>query len=235
MAIIAFDPEFEGIFITKQAEEAGLVGIGGSLSVKSLLSAYSSGLFPWYTEGEPIMWWSPDPRTLLIPEKFKPSHSLRQTLRKNKFTVTVDTVFSQVINACRITPRKDQTGTWITPEVEKAYTAFHKAGYAHSFETWFEGKLVGGLYGVSLGKAFFGESMFYHMTDASKVAFYYLVQFALYHGFLFIDAQMKTDHLLSLGAETIPRAEFLKVLQSALQWPTIKGKWTKYIQEIQSK
>ncbi|MDK2909419.1 MAG: leucyl/phenylalanyl-tRNA---protein transferase [Bacteroidales bacterium] len=235
MAIIAFDPEYEGMLISKQAEEAGLVGIGGNLSIKSLLSAYSSGLFPWYTEGEPIMWWSPDPRTLLIPEKFKLSHSLRQTLRKNKFQVTVDTVFPQVINACRVTPRKDQTGTWITSEVEKAYTSFHKAGYAHSFETWFEGKLVGGLYGVSLGKAFFGESMFHHMTDASKVAFYYLVQFALHHGFLFIDAQMKTEHLLSLGAETIPRAEFLKVLQSALQWPTIKGKWTKYFQEIQGK
>jgi leucyl/phenylalanyl-tRNA--protein transferase len=233
MAIIAFDPEYEGMLISRQAEEAGLVAVGGNLSLKSLLSAYSSGMFPWYTEGEPIMWWSPDPRTLLIPEKFRLSHSLRQTLRKNKFRVTADTAFAQVIHACRTTPRKGQNGTWITPEVEKAYIAFHKSGYAHSFETWYQGQLVGGLYGVSLGKAFFGESMFHHMTDASKVAFYHLVQFAIQQGFLFIDAQMKTEHLISLGAETIPRAEFLRVLQTALQWPTIKGRWTKYLQQIE--
>lgn len=231
MAIIALDPEYEGIMISRQAEEAGLVAIGGNLKVKTLINAYSTGLFPWYTEGEPIMWWSPDPRTLLIPDKFRPSHSLRQTLRKKKFRVTIDTVFAEVIHACRTTPRKDQNGTWITEEVERAYIALHKAGFAHSFETWFDDELVGGLYGVSLGKAFFGESMFYHMTDASKVAFYYLVQFALQQGFLFIDAQMKTDHLISLGAETIPRAEYLRVLETALQWPTLKGKWTKYLQE----
>lgn len=231
MAIIALDPEYEGIIISRQAEEAGLVAIGGNLKVKTLINAYSSGLFPWYTEGEPIMWWSPDPRTVLIPDKFRPSHSLRQTLRKKKFRVTLDTAFAEVIHACRTIPRKDQNGTWITEEVEKAYIALHKAGYAHSFETWFGDELVGGLYGVSLGKAFFGESMFYRMTDASKVAFYYLVQFSLQQGFLFIDAQMKTEHLLSLGAETIPRAEYLRVLETALQWPTLKGKWTKYLRE----
>ncbi|MGC8865453.1 MAG: leucyl/phenylalanyl-tRNA--protein transferase [Bacteroidales bacterium] len=231
MAVIALDPEYEGIIISRQAEEAGLVAIGGSLSVKSLLNAYSTGLFPWYTDGEPIMWWSPDPRTLLIPDKFRPSHSLRQTLRKKKFRVTVDTAFAEVIHACRTTPRKDQEGTWITAEVEKAYTNLHKAGYAHSFETWYGEELVGGLYGVSLGKAFMGESMFHHMTDASKVAFYYLVQFTLQQGFLFIDAQMKTEHLTSLGAESIPRAEYLSVLETALRWPTLKGKWTKYLHE----
>jgi len=226
MAIIALDPKYAGYIVSKKAEEEGLVAIGGRLDVKSLLQAYSTGIFPWYTKGEPIMWWSPDPRTILVPEKFRVSHSLRQTIRKNRYMVTSDQAFAEVIGQCRRVARKGQRGTWITPEVEKAYIRLHKAGYAHSFESWSDGRLVGGLYGVSLGKAFFGESMFHLETDASKSAFYHLVSYTKQQGFLFIDAQMETGHLMSLGADNIPRREFLAVLKSALQWPTLKGQWT---------
>ena len=225
MAIIALEPKYEGYLISKKAEEEGLVAIGGHLSVKSLLCAYSSGIFPWYAEGKPIMWWSPDPRTILIPEKFKPSHSLRQLIKQRRFRITCDTAFREVVHHCGIVPRKGQDGTWITPEVKKAYHKLHKAGYAHSFETWLGDRFVGGLYGVSLGRAFFGESMFYLENNASKVAMYYLVEFAKCHGFLFIDAQIETTHLLSLRAENIPRREFLAALHHALQFPTLKGEW----------
>lgn len=225
MAIIALEPKYEGYLISKKAEEEGLVAIGGDLSVKSLLRAYSSGIFPWYTKGEPIMWWSPDPRTILIPEKFKLSHSLRQLIKQQRFRITCDTTFKEVIHYCQIMPRKNQNDTWITPEIEKAYYKMHKAGYAHSFETWLDDRLVGGLYGVSLGRAFFGESMFHLVNNASKVAMYYLVEFAMHHGFLFIDAQMETSHLINLGAENIPRKEFLLALQHAIQFTTLKGKW----------
>lgn len=226
MAIIALDAKYAGYIISKKAEEEGLVAIGGRLNVESLLQAYSTGIFPWFTKGEPIMWWSPDPRTILVPEKFRVSHSLRQTIRTKRFTVTTDKAFAEVIGQCRRVMRKGQQGTWITREVEKAYIRLHKAGYAHSFESWRDGSLVGGLYGVSLGKAFFGESMFHLETDASKAAFYHLVSFARQQGFLFIDAQMETGHLISLGAENIPRREFLAVLQTALQWQTLKGPWS---------
>ncbi len=226
MAVIALEPEYEGYIISKRAEEEGLVAIGGKLNKKTLIDAYSHGIFPWYTKGEPIMWWSPDPRYILLPEQFKISHSLRNLLNRNLYTVTCDTAFTAVMNMCMKVPRPGQNGTWITTEMIKAYTGLHKSGIAHSFETWHDGRLVGGLYGVSIGKAFFGESMFHIERDASKVAFHALVQKVKKEGFLFIDAQMHTEHLVSLGAIGIPRREFLSVLQSALKWETSKGLWT---------
>ncbi|MDO9511481.1 MAG: leucyl/phenylalanyl-tRNA--protein transferase [Bacteroidales bacterium] len=226
MPVIALEEKYTGFTVSKQAVNEGLIAIGGNLSVNTLIGAYSEGIFPWFTKDEPIFWWSPDPRIILIPEKFNISHSLKQRVRSQKFEVSSDRNFKSVIENCARINRKDQDDTWITKDIIKAYTALHKAGYAHSFETWHNGELVGGLYGVSLGRAFFGESMFHSETDASKVAFHALVQFALKHNFYFIDAQMKTNHLTSLGAEGIPRVEFRQILKTALEWPTIKGKWT---------
>jgi leucyl/phenylalanyl-tRNA---protein transferase len=207
------------------AEPEGLLAVGGDLSPDRLLTAYANGIFPWYSENEPILWWSPDPRLVLFPQKFIVSSSLQRTIRKNSFTVRMDTAFEQVISACAKTERKDQEGTWITEEMKSAYLALHKLGFAHSVECYFEGQLVGGLYGVSLGKAFFGESMFHTMTDASKVAMHYLVEKAKKSELLFIDSQVETDHLISLGAELIPRKDYLKLLKKALKAPTSVVRW----------
>lgn len=226
MAVIALEDKYAGFSVSKQAVDEGLIAVGGDLSVKTLISAYSEGIFPWFTKNEPIFWWSPDPRMVLIPENFKISKSFKQRLRSQKFDITIDTEFRKVVEFCAIITRKDQNDTWITRDVIKSYTALHKAGYAHSFETRLNGELVGGLYGVSLGRAFFGESMFHLESDASKFAFYHLVQFALKNNFYFIDAQMQTSHLKSLGANNIPRPEFRQILKTSLEWPTLKGKWT---------
>jgi leucyl/phenylalanyl-tRNA--protein transferase len=208
------------------AEPEGLLAVGGDLSSERLLTAYANGIFPWFSENGPILWWSPDPRFILFPDKFKVSHSLQQKIKRKVFTVKIDSNFEQVINACAETERKYEEGTWITKEMKEAYIGLHHEGFAHSFETYFEGNLVGGLYGVSLGKAFFGESMFYTMTDASKVALYYLVQKVKGFGFQFIDSQVETDHLMSLGAELISRNEYLKLLKGAiLTKPSKTGKW----------
>lgn len=211
-------PETEMVFSHPSlAEPDGLLAIGGDLSVRRLLLAYSNGVFPWYTEGQPVLWWSPDPRLLLFPEEFKASKSLQRTVRQKKFKVTGDIAFDQVIRHCAETPRKGQKGTWITEEMITAYNNLHKAGYAHSFETWQQGKLVGGLYGVSLGRAFFGESMFHKATDASKVAFYHFVERLRGAGFRFIDAQVYTPHLASLGAREVSREEYLDMLDEAVK------------------
>jgi leucyl/phenylalanyl-tRNA--protein transferase len=215
--IIFPDPE--------QAEPEGIIAVGGDLSPDRLLTAYANGIFPWYSQEEPILWWSPDPRLVLYPKKFIVSHSLHQTLKKNIFTVKTDTNFEAVITACAETERKHEDGTWITEEMKSAYIDLHKKGFAHSIESYFEGKLVGGLYGVSLGRAFFGESMFHEKTDASKVALYHLVQKAKEFEFLFIDSQVETEHLLSLGAELIPRKDYLKQLREAMKFPIHWGKW----------
>jgi leucyl/phenylalanyl-tRNA--protein transferase len=207
------------------AEPEGLLAVGGDLSSKRLLAAYKKGIFPWYSEQEPILWWSPDPRLVLFPDKFKISHSLNQKIKKNVFSVRMDSDFEEVISACAETERRDEEGTWITDEMKEAYIDLHRKGFAHSVECYFEGKLVGGLYGVSLGKAFFGESMFHKMTDASKVALYHLVGKAKEFEFLFIDSQVETEHLISLGAELIPRIEYLKLLKEAMKFRTNKGKW----------
>jgi len=202
-----------------------LLAVGGDLSSERLLAAYANGIFPWYSENEPILWWSPDPRLVLFPYKFKVSHSLHQKIKKNVFSVRIDLNFEQVIDACAKTEREHEDGTWITDEMKAAYIDLHRKGYAHSVESYFEGNLVGGLYGVSLGKTFFGESMFHTMTDASKVALYHLVEKAKEFEFLFIDSQVETEHLLSLGAELISRKAYLKLLGEAIGYPTNVGKW----------
>ena len=207
------------------ADPSGLIAVGGDLSSERLLEAYRVGIFPWYSEDQPILWWSPDPRFVLELDQFKISRSLAKTLRRRMFHVTFDRVFEDVIAGCATVTREDQSGTWITPEMKKAYINLHGLGYAHSVEAWFDGKLAGGLYGVSLGKAFFGESMFHLKTDASKVALATLVEKLKGWGFHFIDSQMTTDHMHSLGAREIPRRIFVKKLQSALRHATKRGKW----------
>lgn len=207
------------------AEPEGLLAVGGDLSTKRLLTAYKKGIFPWFTENEPVLWWSPDPRFVLFPEKFRVSHSLRQKIKKNLFSVRMDTDFEMVISACAETERQHEAGTWITQEMKEAYIELHRKGYAHSIETYYNDQLVGGLYGVSIGKAFFGESMFHTMTDASKIALYYLVEKAKESGFLFIDSQVETEHLFTLGAELIPRTQYLKLLRKAIKFPSERDKW----------
>jgi len=207
------------------ADPSGLIAVGGDLSSERLLEAYRVGIFPWYSEDQPILWWSPDPRFVLELDQFKISRSLGKTLRRRVFHVSFDRVFDDVIAACAAVPREGQSGTWITPEMQEAYIKLHGLGFAHSVEAWFEGKLVGGLYGVSLGKAFFGESMFHRKPDASKVALAILVENLKKWGFHFIDSQMATEHMNRLGATEIPRRIFLKRLRSALRHSTKRGKW----------
>jgi len=207
------------------ADPSGLIAVGGDLSSERLLEAYRVGIFPWYSDEQPILWWSPDPRFILEPDGFKISRSLQKTLQRKIFQVTFDRVFEDVIAACSTVPREGQRGTWITREMRDAYIELHGLGYAHSVETWFAGNLVGGLYGVSLGKVFFGESMFHKKTDASKVALARLVEKLKSWGFHFIDSQMTTEHMMSLGAKEMPRRIFLKRLQSALRHSTKRGKW----------
>lgn len=207
------------------ADPSGLLAVGGDLSNERLLEAYRLGIFPWYSDDQPILWWSPDPRLVLDLNDFKISRSLRKTLKRGVFQVTLDHAFEEVIRACAVVPREAQNGTWITNEMLKAYVNLHGLGYAHSVESWFGGKLAGGLYGVSLGKCFFGESMFHLKTDASKVALATLVEKLRSWDFHFIDSQMTTEHMLRLGAKELPRRIFLKRLQSALRYPTKRGRW----------
>lgn len=209
----------------EEADEQGLLAYGGELTKELLLIAYARGLFPWYTPGEPILWWCPNPRMILQPEWFNPSKSLRRKVRSGIFEIRSDTCFDEVIRYCARVPRPGQEGTWITPEMERAYISLHNEGFAHSIEVFHEGRLVGGLYGVSLGKAFFGESMFYLVSDASKVAFYHLVEFLKKKEFHLIDAQVTTAHLTSLGGQEVSRETFLGMLEKALQFPTLQGKW----------
>lgn len=206
-------------------EPNGLLCAGGDLTPQRLVMAYLKGIFPWYSPGEPILWWSPDPRMVLFPAEFKLSRSLRKTLRKADYRVRLDTHFKAVIEACARTSRKDQAGTWITPEIQASYVKLHELGYAHSVETWVDDRLVGGLYGIAIGKMFYGESMFAHATDASKIAFAHLVRFLTDNGFGLIDCQMNTAHLASLGAREIPRAEFADHLRRLTATPPLCGRW----------
>ena len=208
------------------SEPDGLLAIGGDLSPERLLEAYKNGVFPWYSNGDPIMWWSLNPRMLLFPEEFRCSKSLRRCIKSRKYEVKIDTAFEKVMRQCATVERNGQDGTWITDEMIEAYTQLHEMGYAHSFEAYYDGELVGGLYGVSLGAAFFGESMFAIMTDASKVCFAALVNFAIDNGFIYIDAQQETEHLASLGAKCVDKEEFLAMLFLSNQVETLKGKWT---------
>ena len=189
----------------------GLLAAGGCLSTKRLLKAYRSGIFPWYSPGEPILWWSPNPRLILFPEQLKVSRSLRKTLRQNTLTVTIDSAFDQVIAACA-KPRSYSEGTWISDDMQQAYCRLHQLGYAHSAEAWLNGELVGGLYGIALGKVFFGESMFHTYTDASKVVFVSLIEQLKLWGYQLIDCQVHSQHLESLGAINCERSEFIGLL-----------------------
>jgi leucyl/phenylalanyl-tRNA--protein transferase len=202
----------------------GLLAAGGDLSPQRLIAAYRCGIFPWFNEGDPILWWSPDPRMVLFPPELKISRSLRKTLKKANYTIRADSAFNQVVRACA-EPRKERPGTWIHDEMIAAYTALHEMGLAHSIETWMEGELVGGLYGVAQGKMFFGESMFSRTTDASKVAFVHLVRHLERRGFKMIDCQMKTAHLASFGAREISREEFSLKLKELVNYPERVDKW----------
>ena len=207
------------------ADDDGLLAIGGDLSPMRLLTAYANGIFPWYSEDEPLMWWSLDPRLVIRPGEMRVSHSLRQSLRSGKFEIRIDTNFRSVMRHCADTPREGQDGTWIMDEMVEAYCKLHEMGFAHSFETYQDGQLVGGLYGIAIGKAFFGESMFHTVSDASKVAFYHLHHFLQRNGFRLIDCQQETPHLISLGAYPIPRQDFLIELESLVTEPSLIGKW----------
>jgi leucyl/phenylalanyl-tRNA--protein transferase len=211
------------------ADDDGLIAQGGELTPEFLLSAYCQGIYPWFCQDEPVLWWSPNPRMVLLPEKFKLKKSLQQVINKGIFELKIDTSFKEVITNCSHSPRPGQEETWITDDIIEGYVKLHQLGYAHSFESYFKGELVGGLYGISIGNCFFGESMFFTKSDASKVAFYHLVQFALKNNFAFIDAQQETPHLQSLGAEPIPRKDFLEMLKTALQKETLQGKWTQFL------
>ncbi|MBU0687886.1 MAG: leucyl/phenylalanyl-tRNA--protein transferase [Gammaproteobacteria bacterium] len=193
----------------------GLLAAGGDLSPARLLDAYRHGIFPWFGEGDPILWWSPDPRMVLIPQAFKLSHSLRKTLRRGAYQLRTDTAFEQVMRACAA-PRDGQDGTWIQEQMVQAYCELHRLGHAHSVETWMEDQLVGGLYGIAIGKMFYGESMFSRRSDASKIALAHLCAQLQRWDFGMIDCQMNTPHLASLGAREIPRNEFLSRLQELI-------------------
>jgi leucyl/phenylalanyl-tRNA--protein transferase len=202
----------------------GLLAVGGDLSPSRLIEAYRHGIFPWFNEGEPILWWSPDPRMVLFPQELKISRSLRKTLKRGNYEIRADSAFKQVMEACAA-PRGEHTGTWIHAEMMAAYGRLHEMGMAHSMETWIEGELVGGLYGVGQGKMFFGESMFSRVSDASKIAFVHLVAQLQRWGFEMIDCQMKTEHLASLGAREISRNEFRQKLKELVHYPERGKKW----------
>jgi len=193
------------------AERNGLLAVGGDLRPERLILAYRMGIFPWYEEGEPILWWSPDPRFVLFPEEIKISRSMRQLLKKDLFRVSWDEAFTAVVEGCRA-PREGQRGTWITDEMAAAYGELHRLGLAHSVEVWMGGELVGGLYGVSLGRCFFGESMFTRVSNASKVALIHLARRLRERGYAVIDCQIYTEHLRTMGARMIPRVEFLRII-----------------------
>jgi leucyl/phenylalanyl-tRNA--protein transferase len=206
------------------AKPNGLLAAGGDLSPQRLLEAYRCGIFPWFNAGEPILWWSPDPRMVLLPSELRVSRSLNKVLHKGNYEIRMDSAFSQVMQACAA-PRKGQSGTWIHPEMILAYAALHEAGLAHSVEIWVDGELMGGLYGVSQGKMFFGESMFSRIPDASKIAFVHLVRQLQRWDFGMIDCQMKAAHLASFGAREIPRIEFSQRLRELVNYPERAEKW----------
>jgi leucyl/phenylalanyl-tRNA--protein transferase len=205
-------------------EPNGLLAAGGELTVQRLLEAYRNGIFPWYSDGQPVLWWSPDPRMVLVPGKIAVSRSLRKRLRRRDYEIRTDSSFSDVMLGCAA-PRDDQAGTWITDEMVHAYGRLHRAGYAHSVETWIDGRLAGGLYGVSIGHAFFGESMFSRAADASKLALAHLARQLVRWDFGLIDCQMATPHLASLGAREIARKDFMRALSELVNYPSRRGSW----------
>lgn len=205
-------------------EPEGLIAAGGELGPEWLLAAYRRGIFPWYSPGEPILWWSPDPRLVLLPGEIRITRSLRKTLRQGRFEIRLDTAFAEVMAACAA-PREQGGGTWITAEMQAAYLRMHELGYAHSVESWSDGRLVGGLYGMALGRAFFGESMFSRESDASKVALAHLARFLEMRDYAVIDCQMTTQHLLSMGAREVSRSDFSRGLATWTQEGPQPGRW----------
>ena len=210
---------------TALAEPDGLLAAGGGLSVRRLLDAYSRGIFPWFNEGDPILWWSPDPRMVLAPRDLHISRSLRRRLRRSDFTVTADTAFDAVLDACAA-PRESDGGTWLVPAMRRAYGSLHRAGFAHSVEVWIGDVLAGGIYGVAIGRMFFGESMFSGRTGGSKIAMAYLAAQLDRWGFPLIDCQLETGHLVSLGASPMPRAQFLRQVERLVQGPPTPPVWS---------
>lgn len=202
----------------------GLLAAGGDLSPARLLDAYRQGIFPWFSAGDPILWWSPDPRMVLFPAEFRVSHSLRKVLRNKVYEIRTDTVFEQVMRACAA-PRAGQDGTWIHEDMVAAYAALHRMGHAHSVEAWRDGELAGGLYGIAIGRMFYGESMFSRRSDASKAALAHLAAQLRRWNFGMIDCQMNTSHLASLGAREIPRAEFVRRLRELIHYPDVASPW----------
>ena len=210
----------------EMAEDNGLLAVGGDLSERRLLLAYSLGVFPWYSDGSPILWWSPDPRLVLIPEELRVSRSLRQVIKKGIYSVTMDVAFDVVIRNCAAGRGRKEEDTWITDEMIKAYNRLHELGFAHSVEVWRDGAMVGGLYGVALGAVYFGESMFSEMKDASKVALVKLVGYLIENGYQLIDCQVPTEHLISMGAKEVSREEFQVMFKKALKVSMKPGKWS---------
>ncbi len=208
------------------AEPDGLLAVGGDLSPQRLLLAYANGIFPWYSEGRPLLWWAPDPRFVLDPADLHVGRSLRKAMRHRGYRITLDTAFAEVIRACAEVPRPDQDGTWITADMRAAYEHLHDLGFAHSVEAWAGDRLVGGLYGVSLGAGFFGESMFARAADASKIAFVRLIEQLRDWGFSVVDCQVGTEHLQRFGARYMPSHEFREELAQSLEADTRRGKWT---------
>ena len=208
----------------ERAGRDGLLAMGGDLTPARLLRAYGRGIFPWYSEGEPILWWSPDPRFILFPSEFHVGSSLNKLLKRRVFTFTFDRVFAEVIAGCAL-PRPDQEGTWITPAMRAAYIDLHRLGYAHSLEAWKDGELAGGVYGISLGRCFFAESMFHLEDNASKVAVAVLAGVMTRMKFAFIDCQVPTPHLAGWGARTITRRRYLKLVRAGLRHRTLRGNW----------
>ncbi|MBK9290537.1 MAG: leucyl/phenylalanyl-tRNA--protein transferase [Bacteroidetes bacterium] len=217
-----------------KAMPGGLLAVGGDLSVERLIAAYSRGIFPWSNPGEPLLWWSPDPRMMMLPGELYVTKSMRKIMRDQVFDIRFDTSFEDVIMYCARSSGRAAQGTWISDELRQAFVQLHRLGLAHSVEAWKEGQLVGGLYGLALGACFFGESMFYLTPNASKAAFIGLVKFLESHGFMMIDAQQETPHLASLGAKARPRSEFLMLLADALKKPTLIGKWNSPAQDFVS-
>jgi leucyl/phenylalanyl-tRNA--protein transferase len=207
------------------AHKEGILAVGGDLRPERLLLAYQMGIFPWYSGREPILWWSPDPRFVLYPDQLRVSRSMRPILNQHRFEITYDRAFAEVIRQCKTAPRPGQDGTWINAKMQAAYQALHHQGYAHSVEAWQDGQLVGGLYGVSLGRCYFGESMFAHASNSSKAAFITLMGDLQAANIDLIDCQVYTEHLDRLGAIEIPRAQFLSELADRLSFPTLKGDW----------
>ena len=226
MPVYLLNPDDEAFPPAEHADVDGLLAVGGDLRPERLLTAYRSGIFPWYGRGLPILWHSPDPRYVLDPKAIHLSRSLRRTIKRKRYEVRYDTAFEQVVDLCARAPRPGQKGTWITSEMKSAYVALHQMGYAHAVESWASGELQGGLYGVALGAIFFGESMFARAPDASKVALAALAQRLADWGFRLIDCQMETAHLARFGAEAWPRKRFLLALQAALEAPSRMGSWT---------